>query len=315
MTAGQMNQISFKKESVWGTAVAPDKSLPVHLTGGLVTNNDQQIRTALKAQLAKNVSTFIGARTHEGEYEMDLFPDYAANLIATAMGGVSSALHAGESIVYDHTLTEAETKPSLTIEQAIGDDVRRFAGCIAGGFKVSVKPGEAAIINFPFKAKNQATATKITAAYTTVDPLNFLQTAIKIGGTTVSEIVSAEIEYKNNIEFLHALNASNDAGYNFVKGSEISGKLEMYLNNTTLAQMTAYLAGTTQSFQMLITGPSIGTGAAYTFNLTIPKGIYKTSETKLGEDYNLLSVEFEGIYDTATSKLFNVVMTNLLATL
>lgn len=315
MTAGVLNQISFKKETTWGTPVVPDKSLPVHLTGGIVTNNNQQIVTALKAQLAKAVTTFIGARAHEGEYEMDLFPDYVANLVASAMGGVNTALHAGESIVYDHTLTEAETKVPLTIEQVIGDDVRRFAGAIATGFKVSVKTGEPVVINFPFKAKSQATATKITPAYTTVEPLNFSQVAFKIGGVTIGEVTSAEIEYKNNIEFLHALNSSNDAAYNFVKGSEITGKIEMYLDNTTLASLTDYLAGTTRSFQLLVTGPSIGVGANYVFNLTIPKGVYKTAETKLGEDYNMLSVEFEGIYDTSTSKLFNVVMTNLLTTL
>jgi hypothetical protein len=39
------------------------------------------------------------------------------------------------------------------------------------------------------------------------------------------------------------------------------------------------------------------------------------AETKLAEDYNLLSIEFEGLYDTATSKLLSLVATNLLANL
>lgn len=92
MSAGQLNQLSFKKETTWGTAVVPDKSIPVDFTGGIQTDNDTQLIDNITARLAKNQDAFIGARKHEGEFELELFPDYPAYFLASALGGVASAL-------------------------------------------------------------------------------------------------------------------------------------------------------------------------------------------------------------------------------
>lgn len=316
MSAGVLNQLSFKKESTWGTAVVPDKSLPVHMTGGVQTDIDLQTVDNAMARLAKSGDAFIGNRVHEGEYEFDLFPDYTAYFLLSALGSVSSALKGGESVVYNHTISEAETKPSLTIEQVVGDNVRRYAGAIASGFKLSAKTGETAVISFPIKAKSQASATKISPTYLTNRPFNFADVAVKIGGSGVVQVVSVELEYKNNIEFLHSLSQSNDAAYNYVKGSEVTGKIEMYLDNTTLTEYTKFLAKTNSTLDIELTGSeTIGTGSNHKIAINVPKVFYSTGETEIGEDYNALTVEFTGVYDTSASRLIQVVVTNLLANL
>lgn len=315
MSAGILNQLSFKKESVWGTAVVPDKSIAVKPTGGISTNNQTGYYGGSKAVLAKNKGDFLGARTHEGELEFDFYPDYISYLVASAMGGVSSALKGGESLVYDHTISEAETKPSLTIEQVTGENVRRYAGCISTGFKIASKTNEVVTFTASVKGKSQATATKISPAYLTSRPYNFKDAVFKIGGSAISEVISVEIDYKNNVEFLHSLSASNDPTYNYAKPSEISGKIECYLDSTTLAHYNSYLAGTHVALALELTGDAIGTSSNNKVILSIPVASLKASTTSLNEDYNLVSFEFEGIYDTATSKLFNVVITNLLADL
>jgi hypothetical protein len=316
MSAGVLNQISFAKESIWGTAVTPTKSMPVSFTGGIQTDIALQELTQLKGTLAKDYGTLIGARTHEGDYEMDLFPDYPAYLVLTAMGAVTStAKVAPNAAVYDHVITEAETKPSLTIEQGITNNVRRYAGCIATGFKITAKAGEVVKFSSPIKAKSQATATTITAAYTTTRPYNFNEVAFKVGSTQISEVVSMELEYKNNLEVLHALSSSNDPNYTYVKGSEVTGKVEMYLDSTTTAEMTAYLAKTDRVIDVVMTGDTIGSSSNNGIAIAIPKATYKTAVTEIKEDYNLVTVEFVGYYDTATSKLLSVTFTNLLTAL
>lgn len=315
MSAGQLNQLSFKRESTWGTAVVPDKSIPAHFTGGIQTDNDTQMISNARAVLAKNQDSFIGARKHEGDFEFDLFGDYIGYFLLSALGNVSSALKGGESVVYNHTLTEQEAKPSLTIEQVVGENVRRYAGAIATGFKISSKTGEVSVMSVPFKAKSQASATKITPAYGTAPAFDFTDAAFKIGGTQLTQVSNFEFEYKNNIELLAALNNSNDPAFNYVKGSEVKGKVDMYLDNTTLAEINAYLAKTNRVLDIIFTGDSIGSASNYQLSISVPKITYTKGETPLADDYNLLTIEFEGQYDTATSKLISVVLTNLLTNL
>jgi hypothetical protein len=316
MAAGVLNSVSIKKESVWGTAVVPDKSLPVSFSGGIKTDIALEELTQLKGTLAKNYNTLIGARTHEGEFEMELFPDYPAYFALSAMGAVTStAKSAPNAAVYDHVITEAETKPSLTIEQAITNNVRRFAGAIATGFKISAKAGETVKFTTGIKAKSQATATAITTAYATTRPFNFNEVAFKVASTQISEVTSLELEYKNNVEFLHALSSSNDPNYSYVKGSEVTGKVEMFLDATSTAVMTDYLAKTDKAIDIVMTGDTIGTSSNNGLAISIPKATYKTAVTEIKEDFNLLTVEFVGYYDTATSKLLSVTFTNLLTAL
>ena len=47
MSVAIINQVSFKKESTWGTQVVPDKSIPVRPTGGITTNQDIKTLTAV----------------------------------------------------------------------------------------------------------------------------------------------------------------------------------------------------------------------------------------------------------------------------
>src|SRR3954468_2281785 len=117
MSAGVLGQVSIGLESTWGTAVVPNKSLAVQPGDGIQTDNDVQFRSAIKAQLAKNVTAFTGARTHEGEYEFDFIPNNIGYLFKSAFGtSTPVAKSAPNAAVFDHTFTEAATKPSLTVE-------------------------------------------------------------------------------------------------------------------------------------------------------------------------------------------------------
>lgn len=313
MSAGILSQISLGLESTWGTPVVPNKSLAVRPGDGIQTDNDVQFVSSIKAQLAKNASSFKGAVKHEGEYEFDFIPGVIGYFLKSVFGQVSSALKGGESVVYEHTYSELETKPSLTIEQAVGDIVRRYAGAIATGLKLSCKTGETLVGNVAFKAKSSASATKITPTYEIIRPLNFIDLGaigFKIGGVSFDEVENIEVEYKNNIEFLHVL-GSNDPYFNYAKASEVVGKFDLYLNSDSAAKYTDYLNKTDTALDIAFTGDLIGISSNYKLAINIPKVTFKASSYPVTDDYNLLTVEFEGIYDTATSKLLSAVLTNL----
>lgn len=305
------NAISFKRESVWGTAVTPDKSMPVNFTGGIQTSQEIQFVEGVRGIIAKNQSSFVGNRKHEGDLEFSLNPDHSGSFLLSALGDVTSALVGGETIVYEHDFAEDVNKPSLTIEQAIGENVRRYAGSICAELKVSGKPGEIVVGTASMMSKSSASATAITPVYTDTPEYNFVNAVIKIDGSPVQEMQNFEIDYKNNLGLKYVLN-SNDPKFPYLNGSEVTGSFEMYLNTNTLAEMTKYLSHTNIAIDLELTGDAIGVGSNYQFNLSIPKAIYTTAETPLGNDYNLLTVEFEGIYDSVTSSLITGHLVNLL---
>jgi hypothetical protein len=225
-------------------------------------------------------------------------------------GDVTRAV-AGETIVYNHDFTEVEDKPSLTIEQAIGENIRRYAGAIVQSFKVTGEVGKQIMATAVIKGKSQASATAITPVYADECPFEYSQVTLEIGGVPYNQVQTFEIEFTNNIEFLHALN-SNDPQFKYVKGSEVKGKIELYLDTATLVEYNNYISKTIRSIDLSIVGEAIGVAENKKFSISIPTAVLITGETPINEDYNLLSIEFEGVYDTVTGKLLSASMTNLL---
>jgi hypothetical protein len=314
MSAGTLSQISFGLESSWGTAVVPNKSITVRPGDGIQTNNDVQFIPGIKAQLAKNVSSFKGAARHEGSYEVDFVPGVVGYLLKSVFGSCVSAVKGGETIVYNHTLTENEVKPSLTIEQAVGEIVRRYNGAIVNSFKLSSAKGESVMAAFGIQAKGQASASKISASYETIRPFNFADmlttNGFLINSVAFDEIESFELEYKNNHGFVHTM-GSNDAAFNHANPSEVSGKFDLYMNSDSAAKYTDYLNKTDLPLDFAFTGDAIGVSSNYKFTIAIPKATFKAANYPVTDSYNIVSVEFEGISNN--NNLISAVLTNLTA--
>ena len=313
MSAGIQSVISLAKESTWGTAVTPTKSIAVRPTGGIQIKTGMTIVPAVKGLLQKHYKAIKGKTSYDGDFTFDCFADYVGYFLLSALGTDTPATHSGETIVYDHVYTETNPKPSLTIEQSIAENCRRFAGYIVSGFKISAKVGEMIEFTPTGMAKTQATSTQITAAFSTVEPFNHAQAIVKIGGSTIGEVESFELDYKNGLDYVYALGNVEPAFASISGGSEVTGKVELYLDATALTRLTNYLANTNEALELVITGGAIGSAAAYVLDITIPKAVYTAVESKVTDAHNMLSISFEGIYDTATSKMIGVTLTNLLA--
>ncbi len=314
MSAGIQSQITIAKESTWGTAVTPTKSIPVRPTGGIAIKENIQMIPAIKGQLQKDYAAIKGKTSYEGDYTLDAFADYIGYFLLSALGTDSPALHSGESTVYDHILTESIPKPSLTIEQAIAENTRRYAGCIVSGFKVVGKVGEMIEFTPTLSAKTQASSSEVSAAFSTVPAFNHAQMVVKIGGTVIGEVENFELDFKNGLEMVYALGNLEPSFNSIAGGSEVSGKIELYLDATTIAELTNYINATNRSLEFVATGNAIGTAANYVLDLLVPKAIYTAAETKVTDSHNLLSIEFHGIFDTGgINKLLACTLTNLLA--
>ena len=310
MAGGILNSIIIKPETVWGTPVIPDHSISVRMEGGIQTDQDIQLLSALRNHHAKNYHAQMGNRVHEGDYVMELFPDTIGYFFQSAFGSLGSSLVGGETIVYIHDIQEDEPKPSLTIQQQIGENIRRYAGVMIHTIKISGKAGEPLEFSASVKAKSQASDSLINAPPGPDKPFDFADTSITIGGTSFTEIESFEFEYKNNVELLHTL-SNHDPAYKYSAGSEISGKLDMYLDTATLAKYQDYLDKTDRSIVLTFTGAAIGVASNYKLEITLHRAVFTSGVTELTEDYNLLSVEFQGLFDDDEGEFVHLELTNL----
>lgn len=310
MSAGILSVVSIAKESTWGTAVTPTKSVPVAPSGGFKIDMGKKLIAAIRGQLQKNYTAIPGNTKLEADYTMDAFADIIGNFLLSAHGVDTPALHAGETIVYDHVYSESATKPSYTIEEAISEHCRRYAGAIVTGYKFAGKTGEMLTFAPKIAAKTHATATAITPAFTTVPSWYHSQIQVKIGGSVIGEVSSFELEYDNGVEMIPALGSLTPAYYSIKGGSTVKGKLEMYLDATTLTRLTNYLANTNESLEIIATGGAIGSAANYLLDLLAPVMVYTMADTPITDSHNLLTVDFENI-PNSSNQILVPTLTNL----
>lgn len=312
MSAGIQSVISFAKETTWGTAVTPNKSLAIRSGSSIDVKENIQLIPAIKGLLAKNYNNIKGKIEYPGKLTFDTFADYLGYFILSAMGQDTATNPGGETIVYLHTFSEVAAKPSLTIETSVAENCRRFAGAICNELKFTGKTGEMVMAEASILAKTQAASTAITPAFSTIPAFNFAQVTVKIGGSTLTEVEDFDFTYKNNHEMVYAL-GNNEPAFNAANPSEAGGKLSMYLDSNTIGEYTNYLGNTNRSIEIICTGGSIGNSSAYTLDILIPSAVYTTAVTKITDKSNLLEIDFDSIYSVGSSKLISIALTNLIA--
>jgi hypothetical protein len=103
MSAGTLSQISFAKETTWGTAVTPDKSIAVRPTGGIRTETagstgmldsqeeDIEGKEALEQEIAKFEKWVDKVRP--SFIDPDYKPSYAEKRLAVRIIGVHCSVY------------------------------------------------------------------------------------------------------------------------------------------------------------------------------------------------------------------------------
>ena len=299
-----LNAISLGKQTAWETPVVPDVSIPVNFTGGIQIDQDTQIISALRTQMAKNLYAQKGNTKYEGDFEMVLLADTVGYFLLSWFGAVATT-GAGP---YVHAFTEDEEKIAYTIEQNFQDLVLRFTGCIANTLKFTTEVGNPVVVAAGIKAKGFAPATAITPVYSDTVPFLSASAEIKVDGSVIASFQTCEIELVNNLEMKYVIGGEGEPQYKYTTGSEVNVSLEGYFNddmktkvwdkfeNGDLIQIVLTLNGTTPTNEKLV--------------ITIPKVAITKTETPIAEDYNKISLEGKGLFDADTASLVTAELTN-----
>jgi hypothetical protein len=311
---GLVSAVSIAQETTYGTAVTPTTTVVVKPSAGFRIAQGVKGVEAIDGRIPKNRSFYKDKALYPGSLSLDVAPLSIGYFLKSLFGGYGVAtVEAGA--VFKHSFTEAITKPSLTIEQKMDIETRRYAGCIAKSMKFSAKVGSTLDVAAELQAKSQAIATPITAVYDNKRPLNFVDVnQVLVNGTDLKAYIdSIELEFDNSLEMFHGLGSADPAN-RYVKPSLYKGKMNLYYDTNTKNLIVNQIGNTALPLDIIFQGDAIGASSNDKLRFYAPKCTFKKYETKLETGYNQLVLEFESAYDVATSQAILVELTNVLTT-
>jgi hypothetical protein len=309
---GVLNQISVKMEDTYGVAETPDFSVPILPSDGIRTEQEAVGNEAIDTHPAKNKSFTRGVRNYPGNFEMNAYPEAMGYFLLSALGAVQSAAAYGETTVYEHEFTEVVAKPSMTLEQVIGELVERYAGYICGGFNLQFEVGQPLKFSTPGMGKTVASATKISPAYETPDPFKWDHvTAISVDGVDLKAYASqGNVEYMNGQQTFHGFNSDNEPTTHYVQNSEAKGALTLFMDGDTVDALLAKFRDQNEvPVVITVQGPEVGNGTNLSIQIELPKCVVNAYATQLETDYNKVALDFVAGKDV-TDGLIKVTLIN-----
>lgn len=309
---GILNQIGVATESVYGTAVAPELSVPILPSDGIRTEQEAVGVPAIDTTPAQNKGFVRGVRNYPGNFQFNLYPNASGFFLYSALGACASDTVYGESEVYEHIFTESVAKPSLTVEQVIGEMEERYAGYIASGFNLEFSVGNPISMTSGGMAKAKADEEKTTASYEALDVLKWDGVdSISIDDQDLKAYIeSGNVEYANNLATFHGFGSSNEPTTHYVKNSTVSGSFTMFMDGNQVDALKAkFEAQNELPIIITIEGASIGEASKTALQVSIPRAALSTYTHQLSTDYNQVTVDFVGAKD-ATDGLIEVTLVN-----
>lgn len=300
---GASGFIGIAPEVTPGTYVAPSKFLLLR-DEGIGFSQDTHWRRPLRG-IADVAGAVAGNFNVEGDVEIELTADQLPHLMK-GMRGAWAKTGAGP---YVYTFTpNANALPANTLSITVVRNGVAFGytGCVIGSQEYSVDDG-LLVGSFGILGRDEATQTVPTPVYPTSVPYGAGQYTLEIpDGTPVSDSDSFTLTINDNPEAQYRLRNSRAAA--FVKYGERSVELSIERDFETRADYDAFKALTAQGISFLATK-----GASDSIEFVVPAAIkdsYDISGLSGQADLIRASIDYQGVYDAATSRAYQIVVTS-----
>lgn len=320
----RLAQFGIAKETVRGTAGAaatyyiPWNELSVEEKD--VKVNEEQAYGVIE----DTVGTYIVKQWAEASLKAPLGDKHFPLILFAALGAISSAAKSGETIVYDHTITVAQSAQhqALTLfldDPIAGQDYKHALGAISS-LELNYELGKILEYVVNLRAKKGATATltpSTTSENRFLSKHLIFKLATNLAGldaASAMNIRSLSLKIEKNIEDDDAL--GNIAPVDFLnKQLSIEGSLEAIFENES-DYKTIALAATPKAMRLdlLNTDVTIGTASNPRIKIDLAKVIFKeiTKPYKVN-DILKQTVSFKAHYSTGDSKMITTLCNNLVA--
>lgn len=285
--------LGIAKEVTKGTAVAPTDYIPV-VPASIkpVDVIDPLYDKGLRGSLVENYAYIAGRTRSTFDFTSSAFPDTIGYPLTGIMGAVATT---GASAPFTHTIslknasaTAADAQPlSYTLTDFYAANVRAYAGIQFHDF--SLKFNADGLLEYDAKGTGwiSATAATPTPTFGTVPPSPVWIGTVTIGGSTISNSVSGNIDMKRPASAIYGINNTQNPYSVFVGGLEVTGKIQFVMEADT--ELTRYLTNTQPA---IVLNWTTGAGASLTqIQATITKGAYTAAAIDRGSDFVQISVD------------------------
>ena len=288
--------LGIAKEATKGTPVAPTDFIPVMVdTLKPVDVIDPLFDKGLRGSLVENYNYIPGRTRSTFDFGGSVFADTIGYSIAGIMGSVATS---GASAPYTHTVSlknsptaAADAQPiSYTLTDFYAAAVRAYSGMQFSDF--SLKFNADGMLEYDAKATGwaSASASTPTPSFSSVLPTPVWQGTVSVGGTSISNTVSGNIDLKRPVTPIYGISQTQNPYSVFLGALEVTGKFTFVMEDNT--ELTRFLSNTQPA---IVLNWAYGAGAsAVQLQATITKGAYTAAVIDRGQDFVQIAVDING---------------------
>lgn len=282
--AGSLSATGLAIETSFGVPVAASTFLPM-TTNGLEWDPGWFSPGLMMNVRDRQVFNLYGEAKGTGSIDGALFPSNAAALIRASVG-TDAVTGTGP---YVHTISQANTLASLTVEKNIGGyQSLQFAGCKVGKLTVKAAAGnEAVSVSADLSAQSVTALTTPTAVSITNElPFVFSEASVTLDSHARAEVSSIQLEIDNGLKETWTFSGNHGPSFITPVTVKASGTIDVVwssLTDSTYGDFTTMVNGTLGALALSFTHPG---GGGYSVAFTLPQ----VALTKVAPDVKLEDV-------------------------
>lgn len=307
---GSLSAVGMALEATFGTPVSATTFLP--MTGCTLEVDPGWFSPELMmARRDLHVFNMYGEQKFEGAIEGPLFPSNAVELLVAAIGTDAVT---GTASPYTHTVSQANTLMSLTVEKNIGGyQSLQFAGCKVGKFSLKVPTGnEAASISADVTGQSAAILNTPTAVNVTDElPFVFAEATATLYGTARTEASNVEMTIDNGLKSTYTYSGNRGPSFITPVTLAVSGTCDVVwdsLNDSSYGDYEKMTAFTEGAMEIALAHPGAG---GYGVTVTCPQVVYSkySNDLKIA-DVVMSSLSYEASLELTDGYTVQAVITN-----
>jgi hypothetical protein len=214
---------------------------------------------------------------------------------------------------FTHTITQANTLPSFTVEKNLGNfESLQFTGSRINKFGLQQSAGNTeATLSVDLMSKNAAVLTTPTAiSVTNENPYVYAEATATIFGTAVTQTTSVDLSIENGLKDTFTMAQAHTAQFITPVTLHASGKVDLVftsLDDATWGYWTQMVNGTGGALAFSLAHPS--SGGTVTINLPTTR-IKTNGDAVKMEDVIITSLNFEAFLTFSTLTTLNATVIN-----